>query len=244
MDASWPGEEASQLSSDLRDEVLAIVAALVSGVRYGIKIRLPHALVMTFMFRRDLSTKGKLRLITDAVLEHARSLGSFALIYKTTLVLLKLLQRKYDEVGRNASLDPTVAKSFGRILINMIVPPPPIESPEYGIKSIPSGRPEQKFHALVAGALGGYVVWGSWSPISHQVLMYISIRVLAGLWKLLPVHDDAHWRTTHRLACTVAWAAVMYLWETYPDVLQSSMRKSMEEIYNSGLFGGGRRAST
>ena len=95
------------------------------------------------------------------------------------------------------------------------------------------GRPAQNIHALVAGAVGGCLIWGEWSAISHQVLMYISIRVLTGLWKLLPVHDEAHWRTDHRIVSTIAWAAVMYLWETYPEVLQSSMRKSMDEIYDS-----------
>ena len=95
----------------------------------------------------------------------------------------------------------------------------------------------QKFHALIAGAIGGYAVWGEWSPISHQVLLYISIRVLTAIWKLLPVHKDEHWRTTHRLASTIAWASVMYLWETWPEVLQGSMRKSMDEIYDSDLFG-------
>lgn len=124
------------------------------------------------------------------------------------------------------------------------VPPPPVESPKYAVQSIQPGRPEHNFHALVAGAVGGCFVWGSWSTISHQVLMYISIRVLAGLWKLLPVHDESHWRTTHRLASTVAWAVVMYLWETSPHVLQRSMRKSMEEIYDSRIFKGGRNPST
>jgi len=120
MDSPSTGEEASQSSTDLRDEVLAVVAALVSGARYGVKIRLPHALVMTFMFRRDLSTRGKLRSITDAVLEHAGSLASFATVYQVTLAILKLLQRKYGKVQRNGSQNLSVAKSFGRALMNLI----------------------------------------------------------------------------------------------------------------------------
>ena len=106
------------------------------------------------------------------------------------------------------------------------------------IASLP-GRPAQPYHALIAGAVGGYLIWGRWSTLSHQVLMYVSIRVLAALWKLLPVHDAENWRRTHRLAATVAWAAVLYVWETHPDVLQGSLRKSMDEIYDSGLFGTG-----
>ena len=119
MDSSLAGEEGFQ-SSDPRDEVLEVLAAFVAGARYGVKIRFPHALVMTFMFRRDLSTRGKLRMITQAVTEHAVSLASFALIYKTTLALLKILQRKYDGAQRNVSQDLTAVKSLGRVLMNMI----------------------------------------------------------------------------------------------------------------------------
>ena len=111
------------------------------------------------------------------------------------------------------------------------------ESPEYGVRNAPPGRPEHPLHALIAGAVGGYFVWGKWSALSHQVLMYVSIRVMTGIWKLLPIHKDEHWQTTHRLAATVVWALVMYLWESSPEVLQSSMRKSMDEIYDSNFFG-------
>ena len=105
------------------------------------------------------------------------------------------------------------------------------------LPNVQPGRPAQPLHALVAGAVGGYLIWGQWSAISHQVLLYISIRVLAALWKLLkPIHRQEDWRLTHRLAATVAWATVMYLWERHPDKLQSSMRKSMNEIYDSGWW--------
>lgn len=117
-------------------------------------------------------------------------------------------------------------------------------SPEYGVRSAPPGRPEQSFHALIAGAVGGYLVWGRYSAISHQVLFYVSIRVLAGLWKCLPLHDDAQWRTLHRVVSTLAWSLVMYLWESSPDSLQQSLRKSMDEIYDPEYFalkGYGRR---
>ena len=41
----------------VKDELKSIAAALIGGARYGAKIRLPHALVMTFLFRRDLRFK-------------------------------------------------------------------------------------------------------------------------------------------------------------------------------------------
>ena len=47
----------------------------MSGAQNGIKIRLPRALVMVFMFRSDLDSRGKLRVIARAVTERATSLA-------------------------------------------------------------------------------------------------------------------------------------------------------------------------
>jgi peroxisomal membrane protein 4 len=66
----------------LADEIQAIVAALVGGARYGIKIRLPHAVVMTLLFRRDLTSKQKVQSVVKLALEHASNLAAFATIYK------------------------------------------------------------------------------------------------------------------------------------------------------------------
>jgi hypothetical protein len=97
--------------------------------------------------------------------------------------------------------------------------------------AVQPGRPGRAYHALVGGALGGFVVWGRYSAISHQVLLYLGIRVLVALWKQLPLHDNTQWRTTYRLASSLVWALVMYLWENSPDDLHPSLRKSMDEIY-------------
>ena len=64
------------------EEVQAIVAAVVGGARYGVKIRIPHALIMTALFRRDLSSKEKIRSVLKLTMEHASNLAMFAAIYK------------------------------------------------------------------------------------------------------------------------------------------------------------------
>lgn len=68
----------------LWDEVQAIVAAVVGGARYGVKIRIPHALVMTVLFRRDLTSKEKIRSVLKLTMEHASNLAMFAAIYKVS----------------------------------------------------------------------------------------------------------------------------------------------------------------
>jgi hypothetical protein len=49
----------------------------------------------------------------------------------------------------------------------------------------PAGCPQTPWHALVAGAVGGRVVWGRQyhSAINYQILLYLSGRVFVGLWK-------------------------------------------------------------
>lgn len=103
-------------------ECAALVAAALAGARYGIKIRLPHALVMTFMFRRDLDTLAKLRVVWRAVTEHARSLGSFAFLYKACLLVLKAWNRR-QQGSSSSSTTITIATTMhalGRILMQLI----------------------------------------------------------------------------------------------------------------------------
>jgi hypothetical protein len=86
----------------LQDELKAICSALVSGARYGVKIRLPHAVVMTGLFRRDLSAPDKLRSIVRLVREHATNLAAFAGLYKFILALLKWSSRRHFHIDKGA----------------------------------------------------------------------------------------------------------------------------------------------
>lgn len=69
------------------DEIQEIFNAMVGGARFGIKIRLPHAFVMTILFRHDLTPKQKLQSILRLALEHASNLAAFATLYKVGYAL-------------------------------------------------------------------------------------------------------------------------------------------------------------
>ena len=100
--------------SPLEADVWSIAAAAISGAQYAVKIRLPHAFVMVFMFRRDLSLQAKLTLCAKAVVEHATSLGGFAALYKAVLVALKLWDRR--------KLSPSTSSllyELGRLFVNL-----------------------------------------------------------------------------------------------------------------------------
>ena len=78
---------ASGNNHDILSEINAIIAGLVRGGKYGMKIRLPHAAVMTLLFRSDATAKDKLRIVLKSTFEHSKNLASFAAIYKVRFAI-------------------------------------------------------------------------------------------------------------------------------------------------------------
>jgi len=70
------------MTSSLGEEINAVVAAVLGGARYGVKIRLPHALLMTLLFRQNQSASKKVATILKLTRDHAVNLATFAAIYK------------------------------------------------------------------------------------------------------------------------------------------------------------------
>ncbi|MBN3304115.1 peroxisomal membrane protein 4 [Amia ocellicauda] len=73
--------------------VLAVVKGFRNGAVYGAKIRAPHALVMTFLFKNG-SLKDKLRAIAQATYTHSRNLACFVFTYKGLQAVQERLQGK------------------------------------------------------------------------------------------------------------------------------------------------------
>ena len=97
----------------------------------------------------------------------------------------------------------------------------------------PPGHPERSHHALLAGAVGGYLVWGRYSAVNNQIVLYVTSRVLASLCQRHLHHrlPESVKKRGYALAAAVVWALVMLLFEEDPDVLHPSLRSSMDEIY-------------
>lgn len=104
----------------------AILRGIRNGAHYGAKIRAPHALVMTVLFRGG-SIRGMAEAIAKLTWEHSKNLAAFVGLYKTATFLLGKLD---GDAG------------MGR-----------------------PGRPMAGWHAAVAGALGGYLIWGRYSGV-------------------------------------------------------------------------------
>lgn len=105
------------------------------------------------------------------------------------------------------------------------------------------GRPERYHHALVAGAVGGYVIWGKYSNVNHQIVLYLASRVLVSLGKKAAeaLHISHHSTSeSYPLFAAAIWGTVMMLFEETPHLLHSSLKKSMDEIYRYEMTGSKR----
>ena len=109
---------------------------------------------------------------------------------------------------------------------------------------------EGPYDTLVAGMLGGYLVFGGRSPrtgrissVNQQIVIYVFARVVLALARLavkpglgLPVVSEQplSGRISHYawpVFAASSWALVMYLFRWYPEDLQPSLRSSMSYIY-------------
>ncbi|XP_063001157.1 peroxisomal membrane protein 4 [Elgaria multicarinata webbii] len=72
---------------------LAVFKGFRNGAVYGAKIRAPHALVMTFLFRSG-SLREKLKAIVRATYTHSRNLAYFVFTYKGLMALQSRMQGK------------------------------------------------------------------------------------------------------------------------------------------------------
>jgi len=249
----------STQKSFLYEELYAVVSALIGGAKYGVKIRLPHALVMTCLFRKDLSSTEKIRTIVKLVVEHASNLAAFATIYKVILAVLKGSSRCIRngeglEERNNNRNSSHVMKSLGRMLASVVVDGPFFQFVSYNKPNsvhiaVKAGEPERPYHSILAGATGGYIVWGRYSSVNHQIVLYLASRIMVGsakrIWEEIyqrPGHFNnggnysqssslLQHPQTYPLAAATVWGIVMFLFEESPHVLHRSLKKSMDEIY-------------
>jgi len=234
------------------DEVAAIISGLIGGGRYGLKIRIPHAFVMTFLFGNKLPFRRKLQVIAKLAAEHSINLASFACLYKFLLASLKVLSRLIPQNdgsgdGGGASLHSGILRRLIESVVSMVINGPFSSSLKRTINpsvSTPAGLPQQPYHAFLAGAVGGYIVWGRYSSVNYQLILYLASRILVGCIKLAREKGirPFSWKklefaNSYPYGAAVIWGTVMMLFEEYPEVLHPSLRRSMDEIYRFASFG-------
>ncbi|CUS08610.1 unnamed protein product [Tuber aestivum] len=93
-------------------DLLEILKGARNGLVYGTKVRFPHALVITFLFRSGTFYE-KLTQTLEATRTHAKNLATFVTIYKTTMLLL----RRLSPAGKERSGDSFFAGLLGGYLV-------------------------------------------------------------------------------------------------------------------------------
>jgi len=91
-------------------DYLAILKGARNGFVYGVKVRFPHALVMSLLFGHGDWTS-RLRVIYRTTRQHALNLAKFVSLYKALL----LLQRKIN--GKQQDIDTFIAGLIGGYIV-------------------------------------------------------------------------------------------------------------------------------
>eukprot|EP00978_Attheya_sp_CCMP212_P003300 scaffold6819_cov51-Attheya_sp.AAC.6 len=192
------GSSASSVHEKVGQEFAAIWQGLVGGALYGVRMRLPHALVMT-----------------------------------TVLVLLKLLSLQIRRLEIKNG-EEGAFHWLGRTLLTLLV-----DGSRSGGRRLvarPPGVAQNGHHALIAGALGGYCIWGRYSSVNYQIVLYLTSRVAVGGIRLasqrgVKPFSNISFRQCYPILSATVWGLVMMLFEEHPEVLQPSLKSSMESIY-------------
>ncbi|KAJ1488545.1 hypothetical protein T484DRAFT_1782750 [Baffinella frigidus] len=199
----------SAVADVLRHGVLSTILGLRNGLEYGVKVRAPHSLVMAAVFKNHLPIKDNILGVIKMSFAHARNLGAFVLIYKGIISLLRAL---HEAAGL------------------------PVRSPP--------GRPAEGWHALLAGWIGGQIVWAKHSSVNEQIALYLLSRVTIAAVKLLAKGQvqpfcKVNYAQAYPYFAAGVWAAVMWLFEMHPKLLQPSLEMSMrsDPIRTAGFEG-------
>ncbi|OCT48849.1 Peroxisomal membrane protein 4 [Cladophialophora carrionii] len=192
--------------------LLAIVKAARNGAVYGAKVRFPHALVMVFMFRSG-TLKEKLRLVFKATRQHARNLAFFATVYKSSMLILRLLNPSAP--GKEGPYDTFFAGLVGGYVV-------------FGRGKQARSSVNQQIviyvFARVVLALAKLSIEPPSATSSTPTPTLFTQRLSPEL-KAKIEHNA--WP----VFASLSWAFVMYIFRWQPESIQSSLRSSMKYMY-------------
>lgn len=190
---------------------------------YGAKIRLPHATVMTFLFKEG-SLRSKLQAIATLTLQHSTNLGKFALIYKTFTKLSIVF-------AEDKNLKPLFAFLAGTVGGFVV----------FGADNAVNQQIILYLFSRVMFALGkvvyGRLSTGTWLPPKLSLTASASGSSGGASEKLQSSSsplDKAIQAYAWPVFAAVIWGGVMTLFEFTPNALVPSLEKTMEFIYHDG----------
>lgn len=194
-------------------DILTLVKGVRNGIVYGSKVRFPHALVMIFLFRSG-TFRSKAKLVFKATRQHARNLGLFALVYKTSMLFLRHTsptgkERHYDAflaglLGGYTVFGRTIHNSVSQQIVIYVAARVLLALAKLAVQPRHIGSGIQD----VATSRGG-----GWELFGNGEMS----RALA--------------RNGWPVFASLSWAMVMYIFRWHPESVQSSLRSSMSYIY-------------
>ncbi|RYE95663.1 MAG: hypothetical protein EOO41_05430, partial [Methanobacteriota archaeon] len=99
-----------------------------------------------------------------------------------------------------------------------------------------ASRSGHAWPGAAAGALAAAVVWRGNTAVTMQLVLYLLPRVLLAVCRRLAAQGVAPFSSVtfdqvFPVLSVAVWAAVMFLWEENPSLLQPSLASSMNAIY-------------
>lgn len=194
---------------------LSVLRGIRNGLFYGTKIRMPHALVMTLLFRPGSPTK-MADGIAKLTWEHSRNLALFAGSYKALLALVRLVRLKLGDKLKTppgvpaSQLDAFLAAAF--------------------VSRFVWARHSSVNHQIVLYLVGRVAsslmtVTSEWCAKREAQFPGSNGVAVSTLAKL-------DFPTVFPWVATVTWGTVLWLYEYHPLTLQSSLFGSMDFLYH------------
>ncbi|CAE7202548.1 hypothetical protein P3342_010878 [Pyrenophora teres f. teres] len=192
-------------------DILTLVKGVRNGIVYGCKVRFPHALVMIVLFRSG-TLRSKAHLVYKATRQHARNLGLFALVYKSTMIFLRHTsptgkERHYDSflaglLGGYTIFGRTIHNSVSQQIVIYVAARVCLALAKLAVQPREVG----------GGATAQHGVKG-WELFGNGEMRRSLVR---NGWPAF---------------ASLSWAMIMYIFRWHPEAVQSSLRSSMSYIY-------------
>jgi len=182
-------------------DYLAIIKGARNGLVYGVKIRFPHALLMSILFGKG-DWKTRARHIFSLTKQHALSLASFVSLYKTLLLLQKRLNG-----GKERKADTFFAGLIGGYII-------------FGDRTAIN---EQIVLYVCSRVLASFIPRAGTSSVASS-----TASSTGGDVHIKPVPPDAR---LFSFFAALSWGAVMWLFKHRGETIQPGMFSSMRYLY-------------
>lgn len=181
-----------------------------NGAVYGAKVRFPHALVMVFLFRKG-TIKEKIRLVLKATRQHARNLALFATVYKTCMLILRVLNP--IRPGKEGPYDTFFAGLVGGYTV-------------FG-RADTTGVKQQ----IVIYVFARVVLALARLSIEPPAMTSSTPTPTLFTQRLSPETKAMIQRNAWPVFASLSWACVMYIFRWQPESIQPSLRSSMKYMY-------------